>query len=256
MDRQNFFAALFRHRGAVPLLLGVPIVITALRADPLDGASALLGGAVTAAGLALRLFTVRQIGRGARVFRAHASAGLIAAGPYRWSRNPLYLAAALMLCGLGLVAGAGWLAVALFPAALLAYTPVVIAEEHSLADLLGDDYRRYRDCVPRWLGLPRRRPSAERAQPVAGSEVFRREKPLVLRMIAGAVAIVAVCSQWIPSRFLTEQLELAVGADLDLAWIVAAAVPLVLSARAVKVEVHHRLRSANRSAREHAAASH
>src|SRR5262245_52531812 len=132
MDRQSLFAAFFRHREALLLVLGIPIAVTALRGDGLELHGALLGAALAAAGVALRLTAVRRIGRGARVFRPHASAGLIAAGPYRWTRNPLYLAAALMLCGLGLVAGARWAAVALLPATLLAYTPVVLAEERAL----------------------------------------------------------------------------------------------------------------------------
>jgi protein-S-isoprenylcysteine O-methyltransferase Ste14 len=237
---------LFRHRGTLPLLLCVPVVSSALRGDGLDGAAAVVGAAVAATGVALRLCSVRRIGRGARVFRPHASAGLIAAGPYRWIRNPLYLAAALMLSGLGLIAGASWIALALFPATLLAYTPVVLGEERALSELLGEPYRRYLDRVSRWIGASRPWPAAPPGPLVDWSEVLRRERALVPGMIAAALAIAAVRSQWIPSQLLTRPLEQALGADL--AWLVAAAFAVAVTVNGIKVELHQRRRQANRAA--------
>ena len=246
---QHFFAAVFRHREGVLLLLGAPIAVFALRGEGLAPASTLLGAVVAAGGVALRLVTARRIGRGARVFRPHASAGLIAAGPYRWSRNPLYLAAALMLCGLGLIAGAGSLAAALFPVALVAYTPVVLAEERALAELFGDAYADYLTRVPRWLGVPRSRRGATDGPLVAWSEVFRREKALVPGIVLGAVAIAALREQWLPTHAVVDRLELAL--DLEVAWLVTAAVALTVLVNALKVERHQRLRRASRAARAH-----
>jgi hypothetical protein len=176
---------------------------------------------------------------------------LIAAGPYRWSRNPLYLAAALMLCGLGVLAGAGWLALAMLPATLLAYTPVVLAEERSLSELLGEPYRRYLDRVSRWIGASRPWLAAPPGPLVDWSEVLRRERALVPGMIAAALAITAVRSQWIPSQLLTRPLEHTLGADLT--WLVAAAFAVAVTVNGIKVELHQRRRRANRAARAHAA---
>jgi protein-S-isoprenylcysteine O-methyltransferase Ste14 len=248
VTRPILFAALFRHREALLLLLGAPIATFALRGEGLAPWSALAGVAIAAAGVALRLAAVRRIGRGARVFRPHASAGLIAAGPYRWSRNPLYLAAALMLCGLGLIAGAGWLAAALLPATLVAYTPVVMAEERALAELCGVDYARYLERVPRWLGGPAAADlGPSQGARVGWSEVFRREKMLVPGTAAAMLAIAALREQWIPSRLLVDRLERGWG--VDLAWWIAGLAAMVVLGNAIKVERHQRRRRARREVR-------
>src|SRR5262245_18670345 len=124
MDSDALRTLVFRHREAVLVAMSVPIAIAALRGGGIDAPEALLGSGIDAGAVALRLCAVRHIGRGARVFHAHASGGMVASGPYRWCRNPLYLAAAGLLCGFALIAGAGWAALALVPATLVAYTPV------------------------------------------------------------------------------------------------------------------------------------
>src|SRR5262245_3349447 len=172
LDRETIGALLFRHREGLLVLLTAPVIVAALHGGGGSWSSALLGSGIAAAGVLLRLSAIRRIGRGARVFRPHARAGLVQSGPYRWTRNPLYLAAALMMCGFALIAGAGWYATALVPMTLLAYTPIVRVEERSLLALLGDDYRRYLDTVPRWVGVPRAR-HAECGALVDWSEVFR-----------------------------------------------------------------------------------
>lgn len=92
-------------------------------------------------------------------FRAHRTPfnparparALVVDGPYRFTRNPMYVGMACAYAGAAL--GSGWL----WPLALL---PVVLAvvdrqiiprEERHLADVFGADYARYRDRVRRWL---------------------------------------------------------------------------------------------------------
>jgi protein-S-isoprenylcysteine O-methyltransferase Ste14 len=79
---------------------------------------------------------------------------LVAVGPYRWVRNPIYLAALLVVVG-----EAWWfLSLALLEyAAVMAITChlfVMVYEEPSLSRTFGDAYAEYRRAVPRWL--PRR----------------------------------------------------------------------------------------------------
>ena len=81
----------------------------------------------------------------------------VAAGPYRWVRNPMYLGAALVILGAGVFVGSPAI-VLLAPAFLLLMHVVVVAyEEPSLAARFGEDYARYRAAVPRWFA---RRPRA------------------------------------------------------------------------------------------------
>ena len=81
---------------------------------------------------------------------------LVTTGIYRFSRNPQTLGAVLFLAGVSLAgrsAVAGLLVTLLWVASWI-WLP---GEEKALERLFGDKYRRYRDTVPRYLGLPRNR---------------------------------------------------------------------------------------------------
>jgi protein-S-isoprenylcysteine O-methyltransferase Ste14 len=83
---------------------------------------------------------------------------LVAAGLYRYVRNPMYVGVLTTLLGHALWFGSATL---LVYAALLAcgfHLFVVCYEEPSLERRFGDAYRRYCAEVPRWL--PRRRGAA------------------------------------------------------------------------------------------------
>jgi len=72
-------------------------------------------------------------------------------GPYRWTRNPMYLGMALIYAGLAIGFDAP-IALALLPLVLIAIqTQVIAREERYLEAKFGDDYRRYKAEVRRWL---------------------------------------------------------------------------------------------------------
>ena len=75
---------------------------------------------------------------------------LLTTGPYAVIRNPMYLGWALLHLGSALVAGSGWILAALPPAALRAHREV-LAEERVLEARFGDEFRRYRASVGRYL---------------------------------------------------------------------------------------------------------
>lgn len=81
--------------------------------------------------------------------------GLVTDGPFRFSRNPMYVSFTLMLMAAALAAGTAvaWSAVGGF-AALCAvwYVPF---EERAAEAAFGDAYLAYKARTPRWLGLPR-----------------------------------------------------------------------------------------------------
>ena len=76
----------------------------------------LAGLALAAAGLALRLWASGHLEKGTR---------LAARGPYRWTRNPLYLGSFLMGLGFTLAAVNVWLLGLLLFHFLLIYIPVI-----------------------------------------------------------------------------------------------------------------------------------
>ncbi|MGI8989680.1 MAG: methyltransferase family protein [Bryobacteraceae bacterium] len=81
---------------------------------------------------------------------------LLTEGPYRYSRNPIYLAE--LTIWLGWILFYGSFAVAgIFAVGSLLVGPIVVPrEERGLEARLGAEYREYRRTVPRWLGKIRR----------------------------------------------------------------------------------------------------
>ena len=71
--------------------------------------------------------------------------------PYRFTHNPIYLGMVLGLIGLDIALNSLWLLLTLVPFALVIRYGVVAREEAYLERKFGDDYRRYRARVRRWL---------------------------------------------------------------------------------------------------------
>jgi len=80
---------------------------------------------------------------------------LVTTGPYRWTRNPLYVSALLVVCGESLLFRSPLLAG--YAAVLWAFFAafVVLVEEPHLRATFGDAYEEYRRTVPRWIGRTR-----------------------------------------------------------------------------------------------------
>jgi protein-S-isoprenylcysteine O-methyltransferase Ste14 len=76
---------------------------------------------------------------------------LVIAGPYRVTRNPMYLALACLYVGLALWFDVFW-ALVLLPLVIVAvHHYVIVREEKYLESKFGDEYRRYKARVRRWL---------------------------------------------------------------------------------------------------------
>ena len=78
------------------------------------------------------------------------STALIASGPFGLSRNPVYLAGALLHCGVALLANALWPLLLLLPA-LVVVNHLSKREEEYLSRRFGLEYETYRHRVRRWL---------------------------------------------------------------------------------------------------------
>lgn len=72
-------------------------------------------------------------------------------GPYRLSRNPMYLSLAVIVLGIALAVNTVWL-VAVLPVLLLwLQRGVIHREERYLARRFGEEYQAYRSRVRRWI---------------------------------------------------------------------------------------------------------
>jgi protein-S-isoprenylcysteine O-methyltransferase Ste14 len=76
---------------------------------------------------------------------------LVASGPYRFSRNPMYVAVCLMLIGWALAFASSRLGLYCFIVVVAFQLRVVYGEEPWLARTHGDAWADYRARVPRWL---------------------------------------------------------------------------------------------------------
>jgi protein-S-isoprenylcysteine O-methyltransferase Ste14 len=76
---------------------------------------------------------------------------LVRSGPYRFSRNPMYLALTVLYLGLALVFNLGW-PILFGPAVIASLIALVIQrEERYLAGAFDTEYADYRRDVRRWL---------------------------------------------------------------------------------------------------------
>ena len=236
--RHTLLTLCFRHRSSLLLLLAAPIVQACVRGGRLDPSAGAVGLLLVVAGVSLRLHASRQIGRGARVHRAHASAGLVCSGPYTWTRNPLYLAASLMVGGFAALAGAP--ALALSAATIAVYLPVILHEEEKLSELLGPPYQRYKLRVPRLLGRFYPMAEASDGPRVPWRNVFRIEKALVPGSLAAAAAIPLMRMGILPLALPIQALARSLGVGTDA--VVAAGFLLAALGNSWKIERNQRRR--------------
>ncbi|MNJ94519.1 hypothetical protein D3C87_122190 [compost metagenome] len=112
----------------------------------------LLGATLFVAGAAMMLAAAGLFRRlGTNIPPSQPTTLIATTGPYRWTRNPMYLGMALIYAGLA-IGFDGPIAFALLPLVLIAIqTQVIAREERYLEAKFGDDYRRYKAEVRRWL---------------------------------------------------------------------------------------------------------
>lgn len=90
---------------------------------------------------------------------AQHSESLVADGPYRYVRNPLYLANLPLIAGVGIMASRLGLIVMILGMWVFVYR-LILREEAGLLETQGDSYRAYLKAVPRlWPSLTPRVPS-------------------------------------------------------------------------------------------------
>lgn len=111
-----------------------------------------VAGLLIGVGLALELWAIGAFRRRRTAVQPwKPSTALVAEGPYRFSRNPIYLGFAVTYLGLALALNS-WLALALLVPCLLVVDRGVIArEERYLSAKFGASYDTYRGRVRRWI---------------------------------------------------------------------------------------------------------
>ncbi len=111
-----------------------------------------LGMALAALALANDLWCARTLWRRKTTVMPHRMvANLVTDGPYRFSRNPIYISHVALTVAIGLMLRSFWI-LALTPALVFALVKLSIEpEERHLASRFGAEFRTYAARVRRWL---------------------------------------------------------------------------------------------------------
>lgn len=135
----------------VPLALGFllhrryPLVLPGRRVTMVLGLACILAAAIVLPAL----LAFRRAATRPEPWRPATS--LVIDGPYRFSRNPMYVGFTLLYLGIALRYGSLWPLLFLPLVLAVMHFGVIVREEAYLERRFGDAYRQYRRRVNRWL---------------------------------------------------------------------------------------------------------
>jgi protein-S-isoprenylcysteine O-methyltransferase Ste14 len=161
----GFWLTAIDHTGAIAGLRQVllpRIAADTPEARTFSRALILFGSLLVFAAAALRTWAAAYL-RSDVVHDTNQHSGLLVAdGPFRHTRNPLYLGSVIMAAGIGVLASrSGWLFLVLGNAIFVCR--LIAREEQSLRLRQGETYRHYCEAVPRfWPSLKARLPVGNR----------------------------------------------------------------------------------------------
>ncbi len=134
------------------LLIGVGLdLVWPARWIP-HGWGAWAGIPIIIAALALFLLSIGRFkAAGTSVPGNKPSTAIVTSGPYRFSRNPIYLAFSLLVLGVACALNSLWLLGTFAAAASVMWFVVIPREEHYLEHRFGAKYLDYKAKTRRWL---------------------------------------------------------------------------------------------------------
>ena len=111
-----------------------------------------VGGVLVAMAVALFSYSIKQFRMaGTPVPGNKPTTAIVRTGPYRFSRNPIYLAFFAFHLGLAILVNSLWLVATLIPSVAIIAVVVVPREERYLTVRFGTEYLKYKAAVRRWL---------------------------------------------------------------------------------------------------------
>jgi protein-S-isoprenylcysteine O-methyltransferase Ste14 len=119
---------------------------------PADASRAWIGGAVFVAGLALAVAAIRTFLRaGTNVPTNRPTTAIVSGGPYRATRNPIYVGMLIGQTGLAIGFNSLWILATVVVQFLVLNYGVVAREEAYLQRKFGAAYLDYKSRVRRWM---------------------------------------------------------------------------------------------------------
>jgi protein-S-isoprenylcysteine O-methyltransferase Ste14 len=119
---------------------------------PLGTAGIIAGLLLIVGGVVVAWRASREFDRqGTHVNPDFPATAVVTTGPFRYSRNPMYVALTVIQMGVGLALGSLWLLITLLPALIILHVGVITREEVYLETKFGQAYRAYKAAVRRWI---------------------------------------------------------------------------------------------------------
>lgn len=111
-----------------------------------------IGAGLVLLALTLDLWALVTLRMGQTTIMPHRrSAHLVTNGPFRFSRNPIYLGYTLMTIAIGFLSSNGWYFVAALTAAVATWVIAIRAEENHLLARFGFEFERYCRHTRCWI---------------------------------------------------------------------------------------------------------
>jgi len=111
-----------------------------------------LGVVLIVIAVGIRLWGGQVMGRaGTSIKPTVPTTALVTTGPFRFSRNPLYISVTLLYLGIAIAAQSVWALVLLLVVLAVMQRGVIDREERYLERRFGADYIRYKERVRRWI---------------------------------------------------------------------------------------------------------
>jgi protein-S-isoprenylcysteine O-methyltransferase Ste14 len=142
-----------------PLLFLIPLVVAAIvhsrRPWPIaDGTLRVtLGSFIIATGIAIGLTSVYTFRKAKTTVlpAGRPTTAIVESGPYRFTRNPMYVAMSCAYVGISLLLNTVWALLPLPFVVIVVDLSVIRREERYLTAKFGEPYREYCARVRRWL---------------------------------------------------------------------------------------------------------
>jgi protein-S-isoprenylcysteine O-methyltransferase Ste14 len=100
----------------------------------------------------LVVWAARELSRARTAFDVRrATTAIVVTGPYRLTRNPVYLSMLLLYLGIGALLNSAWMVALTWPVGSILCFTAIRPEERYLQRKFPDAYTRYKTTVRRWL---------------------------------------------------------------------------------------------------------
>lgn len=117
-----------------------------------DTVSRILGPGITGVSFIVFWWSVITMRMAGATLPTHKpSTVIVSHGPYRFSRNPIYVAMLLLIIGIACWLNSAWFLVVAPVFVGLITAGVIVREEQYLSEKFGSEYDSYRTRVRRWL---------------------------------------------------------------------------------------------------------